>query len=113
MTAGFDGNKRISSTEIQVTRISKWKQVQSYPLSVYDLSGATINNVVFMTGQYCLNKLRSNHVITGGYDGKYYDNIYKYDAEVDQWIYARNMMSKRRSHAVSVVSKVKVLLNCL
>ena len=47
------GNKWISSTEIQVTRISKWKKLQPYPLSVYDLTVATINNVVYMTGQDC------------------------------------------------------------
>ena len=48
---GHDGVKYLSSTEIQVTRSSEWKTVQPYPLAVSGLAGATINNVVFMTGQ--------------------------------------------------------------
>ena len=60
MTGGEDGNYNdLSSTEIQVTRTSKWKQVQSYPLSVRALRGATINSFVYMTGQDCPNKLTS------------------------------------------------------
>ena len=42
-----------------------------------------------------------------------YDNIYKYDAEADQWTPFGNMKTKRYIHAVSVVSKDKVLQNCL
>ena len=54
VTAGYDyddGDKHLSSTEIQLTRTSEWKEVEPYPLSVDGLRGATIDNVVFMTGQ--------------------------------------------------------------
>ena len=54
MTAGYDyddGDNYLSSTEIQLTRTSQWKEVQSYPVSVFGLRGATIDNVVYMTGQ--------------------------------------------------------------
>ena len=56
VTAGWDGDNYLSSTEIQLTRTSEWKKVQPYPLSVQGLRGATINNVVYMTGQLYLNK---------------------------------------------------------
>ena len=50
VTGGRDGYTNPSTTEIQVSRSSEWKQVQSYPLHVSGLSGATINNIVYMTG---------------------------------------------------------------
>ena len=52
VTAGYDdGDNYLSSTEVQLTRTSQWKEVQPYPLSVDDLRGATIDNTVYMTGQ--------------------------------------------------------------
>ena len=41
----------LSSTEIQLTRTSEWKEAKSYPLAVIGLRGATIGNTVFMTGK--------------------------------------------------------------
>ena len=55
------------------------------------------------------------HLIVGGgldYGVTKYDDIYKYDAEADQWSMAGKMQSKRRSHAVSTVSKQDILPNC-
>ena len=51
-------------------------------------------------------------VIVGGrrVDGQYYDNIYLYKEDDDEWINAGNMKTKRAYHAVSVVSKQKILL---
>ena len=51
VTSGYDGDNYLSSTEIQLTRTSEWKQVQPYPVAVDGLTGATIGNIVYMTGQ--------------------------------------------------------------
>ena len=63
VVGGQDGRNILTSTEIQVTRASAWKEVQPYPLAVRGLSGATINNVVYMTGQdyYHLATLHQDH----------------------------------------------------
>ena len=53
VAGGWDGSNSLSSTELQVTRGSAWKEVAPYPLAVYGLRGATINNLVYMTGQDC------------------------------------------------------------
>ena len=56
------GFKYLSSTEIQLTRTSEWKTVQPYPLSVEGLRGATIKNVVYMTGQKLSPTLQILHM---------------------------------------------------
>ena len=110
MTGGYDGISHLSSTEIQLTRSSAWKQAESYPLTVYTLSGATINNVVYMTGQESPNIISKNFyifVIAGGKDKyrQYHDSIYKYDPEADHWTHVGNMKSERYNHAVSIVKQ--------
>ena len=50
VTAGYDGDFEISSTEILEMGASDWKEVAPYPMSVSGLAGATINNIVYMTG---------------------------------------------------------------
>ena len=45
----------LSATEVQITRFSPWKEAAHYPLAVTGLRGATINNVVFMTGMKVSN----------------------------------------------------------
>ena len=99
----------MSSTEIQLTRSSEWKEVQSYPHSAVGLKGATLNNVVYMTGQDNPKHYILILVFVGGYDDEQYDSIYKYDAEADQWALAGNLQTKRFSHAVSVVKKSQVV----
>ena len=51
VTGGIDGREYISSTEIQVTRTKAWEIKEPYPHSVSQLTGATINNIIFMTGK--------------------------------------------------------------
>ena len=51
VTAGYDDNlTHIKSTEVQLTRSSSWQVVEDYPLALGGLRGATINNIVYMTG---------------------------------------------------------------
>lgn len=51
MTAGWNGNDAyVRTTEVQLTRLSSWKVVAEYPLAVSWPKGATINNVIYMTG---------------------------------------------------------------
>ena len=116
MTAGWasDIANRISSTEIQVTRSSAWKQAKPYPLTAWGLRGATINNVVFMTGQDCAIPLSYIliFVIEGGESyPRSYDSIYKYENGV--WSLAGRMKTKRNLHSVSVVRKDQILPNCI
>ena len=65
VTAGYDdGDNYLSSTEVQLDRSSQWREVQPYPLSVYGLSGATIDNEMMrftnmrMESGHWLEKLR-------------------------------------------------------
>ena len=53
MTAGWDAylTGMLTSTEIQLTRVSPWRVAEPYPLSVSGLRGATVDNVVYMTGR--------------------------------------------------------------
>ena len=52
-------------------------------------------------------------IVGGGrVGGPNYDDIYKYNAEADQWSMAGNMKTSRYYHAVSTVSKQDILPNC-
>ena len=56
VTGGYnDIDYFLSATEVQITRFSPWKEAAHYPLAVTGLRGATINNVVFMTGKLRMN----------------------------------------------------------
>ena len=49
VTGGWNG-AYVSTTEVQVTRDSQWQEVAPYPFGVNRLVGATINNIIYMTG---------------------------------------------------------------
>ena len=53
------GGLWFGSTEIQRTRSSSWEVVAEYPIAVKGLSGATINNIIYMSG----GKTRQCHVV--------------------------------------------------
>ena len=62
MVTGGDSRldqKIVRSTEIQRTRSSSWEIVAEYPIAVKGLSGATINNIIYMSG----GKTRQCHVV--------------------------------------------------
>ena len=110
--------KFLSSTEIQVTRSSEWKEVESYPLSGWGLKGAKINNEVYMTGQnsnLTYLYIRIIVIVGGGNDKEkiWYNNIFKFDAETEQWTLVGKMKEKKAHHAVSVVNRANILQNCL
>ena len=90
VVGGWDKkNDELSSTEIQVSRSSAWKEVAQYPRKMSHLSGGTLDNIVYMTGGYGA--------------GNEYDDIYKY---VDgAWIRTGKMKRGRYYHAVSVINK--------
>ena len=60
MAGGWDGNTKLSSTEILVTLAGVWRTVGPLPTAVYGLRGATLDNTVYMlggewcTGIYCV-----------------------------------------------------------
>ena len=96
VTAGVD-TLWLSSTEIQVTRSSAWQQVAQYPLSVEGLRGATLNNIIYMTGGGIGSSGDSN-------------DVYKY--ERGKWTLAGKMNEPRENHAVQVVDKKDVEKFC-
>ena len=54
LVAGGYGDKRLSSTEILVTLAGvEWKTVGSLPTAVAGLRGATLDNTVYMLGEWC------------------------------------------------------------
>ena len=53
LVAGGYGDKRLSSTEILVTLAGGWRTVGQLPTAVYGLRGATLDNTVYMTGEWC------------------------------------------------------------
>ena len=50
--AGGYGDTRLSSTEILVTLAGVWRTVGSLPTAVAGLRGATLDNTVYMTGEW-------------------------------------------------------------
>ena len=51
--AGGYGDDYLSSTEILVTLAGVWRTVGQLPSAVVGLSGATLDNRIYMTGDYC------------------------------------------------------------
>ena len=51
--SGAGGNS-LSSTEILVTLAGEWRTVGSLPTAVYGLRGATLDNTVYMLGEWCI-----------------------------------------------------------
>ena len=51
VTGGENNYDYLTNTEIQISRFSAWREVASYPHYAVGLKGATINNVVYMTGE--------------------------------------------------------------
>ena len=45
----------VSSTEILVTLAGVWRTVGSLPTAVWGLRGATLDNTVYMTGEWCID----------------------------------------------------------
>ena len=52
MAGGYTTNS-LSSTEILVTLAGGWRTVGRLPTAVYYLSGATLDNTVYMLGEWC------------------------------------------------------------
>ena len=50
--AGGIGDTRLSSTEILVTLAGVWRTVGPLPTAVAGLRGATLDNTVYMTGEW-------------------------------------------------------------
>ena len=54
MAGGWDENtNRLSSTEILVTLAGVWRTVGPLPTAVVGLSGATLDNRIYMLGEGC------------------------------------------------------------
>ena len=53
--AGGYGDKRLSSTEILVTLAGVWRTVGPLPTAMSGLSGATLDNTVYMLGEWCID----------------------------------------------------------
>ena len=52
MAGGWDGDNYLSSTEILVTLAGVWRTVGQLPTAVYVLRGATLDNTVYMLGEW-------------------------------------------------------------
>ena len=53
MAGGYDEANYLSSTEILVTLAGEWRTVGRLPTALYSLRGATLDNTVYMTGEWC------------------------------------------------------------
>ena len=53
VAGGFDNGRILSSTEILVTLAGEWRTVGRLPTAVSGLRGATLDNTVYMTGEWC------------------------------------------------------------
>ena len=54
MAGGLDADiNSLSSTEIMVTLAGVWRTVGQLPTAVSSLSGATLDNTVYMLGEWC------------------------------------------------------------
>ena len=103
----------LSSTEILVTLAGVWRTVGSLPTAVRGLRGATLDNTVYMLGEWCTDiysvmvcwHSNASHV-SGGEDDDYtvYDTILSYNPDTEQWSPAGSMRERRRYHAVMKVN---------
>lgn len=113
VTGGWSG-EYVSTTEIQVTRDSQWKEVAPYPFGVNRLVGATINNTIYMTGGTILaikTGLLFLKKISGEVKGTT-DTIYSYQHGADKWTWVGNMTRKLYGHAVMAVNRDVVIPYC-
>ena len=53
VAGGWDGGNKLSSTEILVTLAGEWRTVGPLPTAVSYLCGATLDNTVYMLGEWC------------------------------------------------------------
>ena len=114
--AGGYGDKRLSSTEILVTLAGEWRTVGQLPSALRGLRGATLDNTVYMTGEWCIDiysvmvcwHSNASHV-SGGEDGdSVYDTILSYNPDTEQWSPAGSMRERRAYHAVETVNLAEV-----
>ena len=83
MAGGISANGiYLSSTEIY--EAGQWTEAGALPVAVRGLRGATVLNTVYMVG-----------------GSKKRDDIWKYDADTQQWEKVGRMSEARSGHAVS------------
>ena len=105
VTAGYDNSELLRSTEVQETRSSSWREVSDYPLAVTGLKGATVNNIVYMTGGWrgLIIFDETKWIVSGGgwSPDSIVNSVYRY--EEGKWTEERSMLTARGLHSVSVV----------
>ena len=86
-----------------------WKYVASYPLGVFAIRGATLDNRVFMFGkinhQHCIVYHILIPFLGGTNKSSWFKNIYEYDHDANRWIYHGDMNRARGEFGVSVATK--------
>ena len=118
MAGGWRGSGRLSSTEIY--EAGQWTEVGALPAAVYGLSGASVQNTVYMMGKrrvvthMLLKFTDTEHALIGGYDRDGYDrdDILKYDADAWKWEKVGRMLHARRDHAVSTIANKDLAKYC-
>ena len=70
VAGGYDGGNILSSTEILVTLAGVWRTVGPLPTAVDGLSGATLDNTVYMLGEWCTDIFSVCHDVLPCFRGK-------------------------------------------
>ena len=117
VTGGWQGGwYPMLSTELLVPGSGSWRLTGLLHRPMEGVGVATVDNTVFLTGDYIIVSLGPVYLqmfgcIPGGYDGDYdyggdydYDEILQFDAATEEWRLAGRMVEPRGYHAVSTIN---------
>ena len=116
MSGGYKDGDYLSSTEIY--EAGQWTEVGALPAAVEGVSGASVQNTVYMLGKrdrpWSLGYVTdTDDALLGGSDGSSdRHDIWKYDAETQQWERVGKMSEARGYHAVATVPNQDLAKYC-
>ena len=108
---GNDGNRPLSSCEINAAGEKSWSSMTSLPEARYIPTALTINNRVLLIGKPLFSNTEYfvYYISQGGsYDGDFSHNsneIFELDLETEQWSVVGNLFDARRYFAASVINE--------
>ena len=118
VAGGYDKSRNaLSSTELLVEDSDAWTMSTPLPRAVDGLRGATLGNIVYLTGgsYYCCIMYSVIIIcITGGYDknGNDRSEILAWSEERKEWEEVGKMKVGRYGHAITTISVKEVAAIC-
>ena len=104
MAGGWDGDNRLSSTEVLASTSSAWVLANNLPRKMSSVSSITLGNIIYLTGEYNIVGWGTDNIlVSGGQDDSYKrrDEVYQWTGE--DWVEVAKMKKARWLHAVSTI----------